>query len=237
MNSISHKGNFGVLQMSEHFRVVDLTASIHSDMILWKTYPKPTLLTWSKYEISGVNSEVIFFSDHTGTHVDAPYHIDCEGKKTDDFPVEKFILNAVLLNLTHKKAEEYITAQDIRRAEEMCGKIREGDAVLLYTGWDRYMDDPSYPYNNPGLSKDGAEYLVAKRVSIVGIDADSVDNPLEEKEGRLPAHETFLQRDILIVERLCNLGKLKKKRFKFIALPLKLQGASGSPIRAVAIEE
>jgi kynurenine formamidase len=223
--------------MSKYSRVIDLTVPIHSDMILWKTYPKPTILPWSKYEISGTNSEVIFFSDHTGTHIDAPYHKDNKGKKIDDFPVGKFVSNAVLLDFTHKRAEEYITAEDIMKAEEACGKIQEGDAVLFYTGWDKHMDKQSSTYDNPGLSKDGVEYLVTKKVSIVGIDADSVDNPLEEKEGRAPAHKAFLPRDILIVERLCNLGKLKKRRFKFVALPLNLRGASGSPIRAVAIEE
>lgn len=219
-------------------RIVDLSCLIHSDMILYKLYPKPTLLPWTKLEVSGSNSEVIFLSNHTGTHLDAPYHKYSKGKEINDFPVKKFVSNAVLLDFTHKKPNEYITAQDIRKAEETCGKIQEGDAVLLYTGWtETYIDGPLYTGHNPGPSKDGVEYLVAKKVSIVGIDADTIDNPLEEKEGRQPAHKGFLSRDILIVERLCNLGKLKKKRFKFVALPLNLQGMSGSPIRAVAIEE
>ncbi len=183
----------------------------------------------------GFQSEAIFLATHTGTHVDAPSHFRRDGAKMDEIPVDRLVGSAVLLDLTHKGQRELIRAKDLEATEE-AGRIsiKEGDIAILRLGWEKVLGKPTYVLDYPGLSEDAADHLAAKRVSAVGVDSPSIDHPDDKK---FPAHNILLGRGILVIENLCNLHSLEKNRFRFIALPLKIRGATGSPVRAIAIEE
>lgn len=103
--------------------------------------------------------------------------------------------------------------------------------MLLHTGWSKHLGRKQYITENPGLSKEAARYLVRKKATLVGIDAANIDHPSEKM---FPAHNILLPNNIPIVENLYNLDALGRDEFRFIALPLKLRGATGSPVRAVA---
>jgi kynurenine formamidase len=95
------------------------------------------------------------------------------------------------------------------------------------------ISSKNYMVSNPGLSVEAAEFLAGKKVNAIGIDGPSIDIGSDE---RFSAHKTLLAKGILIVENLCNLESLKHKgKFTLIINPLKLKGASGSPVRALAI--
>lgn len=102
---------------------------------------------------------------------------------------------------------------------------------MISTYWEDKKDNDEYLRSNPGLSIDAAEYLVEKRINLVGIDTPSIDAAIDEGFN---AHHILLKNGVLIVENLCNLKDLPD-RFKLIVLPLKLRGATGSPVRAIAI--
>src|SRR5919108_1006635 len=214
-------------------KIVDLTLEITSDMITFPGYPMPTFTKWSKFDIQGYISEVMILSTHTGTHMDAPFHFNPNGQTIDQVEVNKYIcINTILIKI-QKNANEMITSDDITRNSKY--KIKEKDTVVFSPEWEKQIKQKdNYIRNNPGLSKDAAEYLVEKKVNAVGIDCPSIDIGTD---SGLIAHKMLLSNEILIIENLCNLYKFTNGRFTLLVTPLKLAGASGSPIRAIGIEE
>ncbi len=93
------------------------------------------------------------------------------------------------------------------------------------------MNKKFYFTNNPGLSKSATDYLVSKKINLVGIDSPSIDLGIDKS---FTAHKILAKNDILIVENLSNLEKIPNLEFNFIILPLKLKDATGSPVRAIA---
>src|SRR5918912_2688752 len=214
-------------------KIVDLTLEITSDMITFPGYPMPTFTRWSKFDIQGYISEVMILSTHTGTHMDAPFHFNPNGQTIDQVEVNRYIcIHAILIKIK-KNANEMITSDDIAHNKKY--KIKEKDTVVFSTGWEKQINQKdNYIRNNPGLSKDAAEYLVEKKVNAIGIDCPSIDIGID---SGLIAHKKLLSNGILVIENLCNLYKFTNGKFTLLVTPLKLAGASGSPIRAIGIEE
>jgi arylformamidase len=214
-------------------KIVDLTLEITSDMVTFPGYPMPNFIKWSKFDIQGYVSEVMFLGTHTGTHIDAPFHFNPNGQTIDQVEVNRYICNNAILIKIHKNANEMITSEDIIRNSKY--EIKEKDTVIFSTGWENQIKQKdNYVRNNPGLSKDAAEYLAHKKVNAIGIDCPSIDIGIDTS---LIVHKTLLSNEILVIENLCNLYKFTKGKFRLLATPLKLAGASGSPIRAIGIEE
>ena len=214
-------------------KIVDLTLEITSDMITFPGYPMPTFIKWAKFDTQGYVSEVVFLSTHTGTHMDAPFHFNPNGQTIDQVEVNRYICNNAILIKIQKNANEMITSDDITRNSKY--EIKEKDTVVFSTGWEKQIKQKdNYIRNNPGLSKDAAEYLVKKKVNAIGIDCPSIDIGID---SGLIAHKMLLSNDILVIENLCNLYKFTNGKFILLVTPLKLAGASGSPIRAIGIEE
>lgn len=214
-------------------KIVDLTLEITSDMITFPGYPMPNFIKWSKFDTQGYVSEVMFLSTHTGTHMDAPFHFNPNGQTIDQIEVDRYICNNAILMKIQKNANEMITSDDITRDSKY--EIKEKDTVVFSTGWEKQIKQKdNYIGNNPGLSKDAAEYLVEKKVNAIGIDSPSIDIGID---SGLTVHKTLLSNEILIIENLCNLYKFTSGKFTLLVTPLKLAGASGSPVRAIGIEE
>ena len=189
--------------------------------------PQPSFIEWSKFEIHGYSSEVMFLSTHTGTHIDAPSHFIPNSRTIDKIKVSRFVSRSILIKIP-KKADQQITLNDIINC-----KIHANDTVVFATGWEKRFKNDNYMMNNPGLSLDAAEYLVSNRVNAVAIDGPSIDRGID---NNFDIHSALLSNDIPIIENLCNLEELSSvKSFTLIVNPLKLVGASGSPVRAIAL--
>jgi kynurenine formamidase len=189
--------------------------------------PQPSFIEWSKFEIHGYSSEVMFLSTHTGTHIDAPSHFIPDSRTIDKIKVSRFVSRSILIKIP-KKADQQITLNDIINC-----KINANDTVVFATGWEKRFKNDNYMINNPGLSLDAAEYLVSNRVNAVAIDGPSIDRGVD---NNFNIHIALLSNDIPIIENLCNLEQLSSvKSFTLIVNPLKLVGASGSPVRAIAL--
>lgn len=189
--------------------------------------PQPSFIEWSKFEIHGYSSEVMFLSTHTGTHIDAPSHFIPDSRTIDKIKVSRFVSRSILIKIP-KKADQQITLNDIINC-----KINANDTVVFATGWEKRFKNDNYMINNPGLSLDAAEYLVSNRVNAVAIDGPSIDRGID---NNFDIHSALLSNDIPIIENLCNLEELSSvKSFTLIVNPLKLVGASGSPVRAIAL--
>ena len=210
--------------------LIDLTRAISTETKVFPGSPLPKFITWNKMEIHNYHSEVVFMSTHTGTHMDAPSHFVTGVSSIDQIPVNRFISRAILIKIA-KASDELITAREIEASKV---NILEGNSVVFSTSWENEVDNDYYFNHSPGLSEDAAEYLIDKRVNAVCIDSPSIDRG---SDSNFPVHKLLLSKEILIVENLCHLSKIDNHNFTLIMMPLKLSGASGSPIRAIATSE
>lgn len=186
------------------------------------------LIGWPMREISWSNYNMLHISTdlHTGTHLDAMLHCIPGGTDTAALPLDHCIGPATILDLSHRGAPGSIfTADDFRPAE---ARLRRTRKVLVRTGWSRHWDTPAYHDNFPGFSRAAAEYLGELGVHLVGMEQASV-HPTDHLE----VHRAFFRREIIIVEGLANLAAVPVEEAEFFALPLRFEGADGSPIRAV----
>ena len=211
-------------------KILDLTLTISNKIPTFPGSPQPNFIPWEKIKDDGYNLELLFLSSHTGTHLDAPYHFLEKGSKIHEISLKKLVSNAVLIK-SRKKRNETITKTDIQKFEKKHGKIESFSSVVFWTGWQRNLQKDNYFTKNPGLSVSAAKYLAAKKVSLVGIDSPSIDLGADSK---FPVHHIFSKKGILIVENLANLEKIRFSKFHLVVLPLKLKGATGSPVRAIA---
>ncbi len=207
-------------------KVLDLTMSVSPEIKVFPGSPQPFFIPWSTLDVQGYDSEVMTMSTHTGTHMDAPSHFSRGKKAIGDIPASRLVCNAVMIRVP-KKAGQTISIADIENED-----INPGDAVVLATGWEKRYKGKEYMTANPGLSKAAARYLVRKKVGLVAIDGPSID---PGRDSNFSAHNILLPAGVLAVENLCNLGKIRKKRFTLVVAPLKLAGATGSPARALAL--
>ena len=218
--------------------VIDLTMRITPSIRVYPGSPQPSFIPWSKFDRHGYDSEAMFMSTHTGTHVDAPNHFKPGSASIDMIPSDRLVCNAVMIRV-EKSANQLIEEQDLGNHQ-----IRAGDAVVIATGWEKRSGSRNYMSENPGLSEQTARYLAIKRVNAVAIDSPSIDRGAE---SRFIAHNILLSSNILVVENLCNLARVTSSRrrtnsssqssatFTLIISPLKLRGATGSPARVLAL--
>jgi len=210
---------------------LDLTLEISTKLPSFPGSPQPQFISWATNEDDGYNLELIFLSSHSGTHIDAPFHFIKKGLKIDQIPLKRLVTDAVLYRIK-KGADKAITKQDIIEFENKHGKLQPNSTLIFATGWHKNLLKKYYFTKNPGLSISAAKYLVKKKISLVGIDSPSIDLGLD---SRFLAHHELLDNGILILENLCNLEKILGVHFKLVVLPLKLKGATGSPVRAIAL--
>ena len=210
--------------------LIDLTLELSKDLPSFPGSPRPFFIPWADIRHDKYNLELLFLSSHSGTHMDAPFHFVNGGKKINEISPSRFISKALVLKIK-KKSDQAITKKDIQEFEKRNGNINKDSSIVFFTGWQANLRKKFYFKKNPGLSESAARYLVKKQVNLVGIDSPSIDLG---KDERFTVHQIFSKSNILIVENLCNLEKIKKMNFTLSVLPLKLKNASGSPVRAMA---
>jgi kynurenine formamidase len=209
---------------------IDITLTISKSLPNFPGSPKPQFIVWSDIKNNGYNLELLFFSSHTGTHIDAPYHFVKNGLKIHQIPLDRLLGKAILIKLKKTKNKP-ITKLDIISFEKKNGKIPNNSTVFFFTTWQKNLNQSNYFTENPGLSLSSAKYLASKQINLVGIDSPSIDLG---KDKSYSVHHILSKNNILIVENLSNLNKISSKEFYFTILPLKIKDATGSPVRAIA---
>jgi len=211
---------------------LDLTLTISTSIPTFPDSPKPQFILWSTLKDDEYNLELLFLSSHTGTHLDAPYHFVKNGIKIHQIPLDRLIGNGILIKI-RKGKNQSITKNDLILFERKHGNIPKNSSIFFYTEWQKNLNSDYYFINNPGLSESAATYLVSKKINLVGIDSPSIDLG---QDKIFKVHKILAKNNILIVENLSNLNKISSKQFDFVILPLKLKNATGSPVRAIAIQ-
>jgi len=188
-------------------------------------------------------------AEHGGTHLDAPVHF-AEGRNTADrVPLEQLLGAGALVDVSEKCARDpdyQISVEDLAGWEREHGRIPDGSILLLRTGFGRrWPDRRSYMGTDergseavaklhfPGLHPDAARWLVGnRRIKAVGLDTPSIDYG---QSTLFESHRVLFERDVPAFENLANLEQLPAWGFHVVALPMKIRGGSGGPLRAVAI--
>ncbi len=204
----------------------DLTHPIHPGMTTYPGDPAVRVELWP--DAAPWQVRAVCLGSHTGTHIDAPRHVDSSGRTLSDYPSDRFVGRGIVVD-ADGAGENSPLAADILAGRR--GEIRQGDMVLIRTGWDRHWSTERY-LRHPFLSAELAAALKALHVGLLGIDALSVDSTVDI--GAI-AHRTLLGADILIVENLRSLGSLESAAtHEFIFAPLALDQSDGAPVRAFA---
>jgi kynurenine formamidase len=208
-------------------RIIDLTLTVHPGM---RGIEFETLHTVAEH---GWNSRVLHLYSHSGTHMDAPLHFAAGDGTIDRIPLEQCLGPAWVADLSGLEPRALITSAHLGRVAE---KVRPGDGLLLKTGWSAHVARPQYYRDNlPRVSRELAEWCVARRVRLLGVEPPSVAdvNDLAEVTA---VHRILLGGHVVLVEGLTNLEALREERVFFCAVPLKIEGGDGAPCRAFALE-
>lgn len=231
-------------------RVVDLTWPFDEKTLYWPTSPtafKLDRLSYGKTEAGFFYASNAFCTpEHGGTHLDAPIHFAEGGRTADQIPPEQLIAPAVVLDVTAKAAADpdyRLTLQDLRAWEETHGTIPAGAIVLLRTGWGarwpdrkRYLgDDKPGDASNlhfPSYGAEAARALVERKVGALGVDTASIDHGPSKD---FIVHQIANGANLPGLENVAHLEELPPTGAWVIALPMKIAGGSGGPVRIVAL--
>jgi kynurenine formamidase len=232
--------------------IIDLTYSFDDQSVYWPT-AEPFRL---EKDFEGVTEQGFYYSayrysaaEHGGTHLDAPVHFAKGRHSTDEIPLDQLLGAAIVIDVTSQCASEpdyRITSNDFLDWEKAHGKIANGTIVLLRTGFGKhYPDRKKYlgtaergpaavaQLHFPGLHPDAARWLVSNRsIKAIGLDTASIDFGQSTK---YESHQILFDKNIPAFENVANLDKLPPRGFSVIALPMKIKGGSGGPLRIIAL--
>lgn len=233
-------------------KIVDLSHSFDADTVYWPTAEGFKL----EKDFEGVTEKGYYYAankfstaEHGGTHIDAPVHFAKGHHTVDEIPLEQLMGEAVVVDVV-KQAEgdrDYrVTRDDFLRWEKTNGPIPKGAIVILRTGYakfwpdrKRYMGtdergaDAVPKLHFPGLHPDAARWLTTNRsIKAIGLDTPSIDYG---QSSLFESHRVLFEKNVPAFENLDNLDQLPTKNFTVVALPMKIKGGSGGPLRAIAI--
>ncbi len=214
-------------------KIYDVTRVLSSNMPIYPGNPQPKFEMHLTLEKDGSNVSRIILGSHSGTHVDASWHFFQQGDTIDKEPINKFVGQAVIEDLSSKQIGSGINVQDLERYAD---DVKAGDILLIYTGTSDMEDanDERVRRNFTYLEPSAGEWLIQHGIKCVGIDTLSI-----EKYGikEAPVHKMLLAKGIGIIENLSSrLKHFVGTRMFLVCLPLPLEGLDGSPARAVLVD-
>lgn len=232
--------------------IIDLSHDFSDETVYWVTAKEFTLDT----VFNGLTNKGFFYAannfstaEHGGTHIDAPIHFAKNGQTVDEIPLENLIGAGIKIDISSKaknNPDYLVSIEDFKTWEKTNNTtIPDGSIVLLETGFSQYYpnklkylgttergEHAVQELHFPGLDPDAANWLVANRnIHAIGIDTPSIDYGQSQL---FKSHVILLSENIPAFENLTNLEQLPEKGFEIIALPMKIKGGSGAPLRIIA---
>ncbi len=233
-------------------RIVDLTHAFDSETIFWPTEEGFVLERGDE----GVVEQGYYYAahrfrtaEHGGTHIDAPIHFYADRWTVDEIPLERLVGPGVLVDVSDRCAgdpDHRVSIADFEAWEKRHGRIPDASIVLIRTGYGRFWPDREAYLGTgergpraveklhfPGLHPEAARWLVAeRRIRAVGLDTASVDHGPSKT---FDSHRALFEANVPAFENLAGLEDLPASGFSVVALPIKIRGGSGGPLRAIAI--
>ena len=210
-------------------KIIDISRSLSDDLAPWPgDTPFHFELKWKMAEGATVNLGAINMGVHNGTHADAPFHFDPSGETIERMPLDIYIGDAVVVDLTKIFSQPDRARQiSVADLEASSASIAQTQRLLLKTG--AWKDSKIFPDWIPVIAPDVAGWLRKRRVKLLGFDLPSVDS-IEAKI--LVNHHALAAAQIVIVESL-DLSEVTAGIYHFAALPVKIAGGDAAPVRAV----
>lgn len=233
-------------------RIIDLTHTFDRDTVYWPTEAGFKLIR----EKAGITEKGYYYAanrfvaaEHGGTHIDAPIHFSQTGKTVDQIPLERLVGEAVIVDVARSCAEDpdyQVGVGDLRRWETDHKRQLIDVIVLLKTGYGRHWRDRERYLGTdkmgpeavadlhfPGLDPVAARWLVEQRaIKAIGIDTASIDHGQSQDFG---SHVTLFKHGVPAFENVANLDELPTEGATVFALPMKIGGGSGAPLRIIAM--
>ena len=233
-------------------RVVDLTHPFDATTVYWPTgegFLLTVLADGPTPDGYTYRANSFCAAEHGGTHLDAPSHFAARGQAADAIPPERLVGRGVVIDVAERcgrDADCLVEIADLEAFEARHGRVPAGAIVLLRTGFgERWPDRAAYLGTDergagavaklrfPGLHPEAARWLAEeRRIDAVGIDTASID---PGRSTRFEAHRVLAERNVPILENVASLAELPATSFTVVALPMKIGGGSGGPLRVVAI--
>jgi kynurenine formamidase len=232
--------------------IVDLSHDYSSETVFW-----PTAESFKLEKVAdGVTPQGYYYaannfatSEHGGTHIDAPLHFAKGHPSVEQIPLDRLVGEAMVVDVTAAAAKQpdyRVTVDDFQNWERTNGELPVGSIVLIRTGYSQYWPDAARYLGTaergdaavaklhfPGLHPDAAKWLAeTKHVKSVGLDTASIDYG---QSTLYESHRILYERDVPAFENLTNLERLPPRSAQIIALPMKIKGGTGAPLRAIAI--
>ena len=232
--------------------LVDLSHAYEAQAIFWPT-AEPFRLEKVADGVTPAGfyyaSNNFFTSEHGGTHMDAPVHFAQGRHAADQVPIDRLVGPAVVIDVTEasrQSADYQVSVADLQKWEQQNGPIDSNAIVLMRTGFSQYWPDAARYLGTiergpaavpklhfPGLHPDAATWIVANRpIKAIGIDTASIDYG---QSTLYESHRTLYAKNIPAFENLTSLEQLPVRGAFIVALPMKIKGGSGAPLRAIAI--
>lgn len=200
-------------------KLIDISHIFNNNTPIYPGDYTHSLIKWKTLDEDYYTSYLLTSCLHTGTHIDVPMHLINDDKMVCDFSIDSFVGKGVLLDV---RGENTIDMKPCYK--EM---IEEGSIVLIYTGFDKFYGMEEYFVNHPTISTHLSDFLISRKIKMLGMDMPSPDYP------PFDIHKALLSNEIFILENITNLQELSEiNNFEVIALPLKLS-AEASFVRAV----
>jgi len=232
--------------------LIDLSHDYSDQTVFW-----PTAESFKLEKVAdGVTEQGYYYaannfatSEHGGTHIDAPVHFAKGHWSVDQIPLEKLVGDAVVVDVTDASAKQpdyRVVTEDFTAWERTNGEIAPGAIVLIRTGYSQFWPDAAKYLGTaergdaavaklhfPGLHPDAATWLAeTRKVKALGLDTASIDYGQSKV---YESHQILYGRDIPAFENLTSLERLPARGAFIVALPMKIKGGTGAPLRAMAI--
>jgi kynurenine formamidase len=223
--------------------MADLTHTINANFPMFPGSTPPTFTTIVTVKDNGFYGNMWEIWEHTGTHLDAPAHFIEGGVTADKLPLESFIAPIAVIDIEAKTADDddaMVTVEDITAWESANGQLPDGVVVMMYSGWEKRLADPATYINQrddgtihfPGFSPEAATFLVNER-NITGIGVDTLSQDVGASTT-FDVHVTILGAGKYGLENVANLSTIPAAGAYLIMGSLKIESASGGPVRLMA---
>ncbi|QDT62650.1 Kynurenine formamidase [Stieleria bergensis] len=207
-------------------RIIDLSLPVDHQM------PGVSIRSARQLQQDGWNATTLELYSHAGTHMDAPRHFLPDGNTLDQQDLSVLVGPALVVDLSATTPSELIGIQHLA---DVADRVVPGSRLLLRTDWHQRYGTPAYREELPRISLELAQWMVSREVALLGVEPPSVAD-VNQIQELTEVHQTLFRGGVVIVEGLAHLDQIQTSEVQFIALPLKIIGGDGCPVRAIAIE-
>lgn len=224
-------------------RAVDLTHTIWPEFPTYFGVPQLEVEVLNNFAEHGFNMNNWHIGEHTGTHMDAPFHFSADGWSADAIPVANLVIPLAVVDIRAKaaaNADAQLTPDDLLAWEAAHGRIPESACVAMLSGWDAHINTPMFRNADanggmhfPGFHPEAAAWLMEER-NVVGMAVDTLSLDFGQSAD-FATHYAWLPTNRWGLENVANLGELPAKGATLVVGGPTIQGATGGPSRVIAL--